>query len=291
MTRLLALMILMTACALSAGRVWAQDAPYCAAGEAVDWQPVLVSLSQQLGDTMGQPLECPHPAGDSDDIVQQTSTGLAVLRARTGAPTFTDGTTRWALIGADILSWTDAGLDPPLGQTGCAQQPVRGFGRVFQSQPEASQLLGCPTLGEVGERVVVQRFEHGWMLWQARRDTVPPTIHVLLDDAQSYLRFDDTYTPGVDPLSTSRTPPAGLIEPRGGFGKIWREVSLRAVRDRLGWATTAESSGDGAVETFQRGLMVFTPEPREIFVLAASTADRPAQVAQAWRAYVDTFTD
>ena len=109
--RLLASMILAAMSVLSGTlRVWAQDAPYCAAGEAVDWQPVLVPLSQQLGDTMGQPVECPHPAGDSDDIVQQSSSGLAIVRATTGAPTFTDGTTRWALVGSDVVSWTDAGL-------------------------------------------------------------------------------------------------------------------------------------------------------------------------------------
>jgi hypothetical protein len=278
-------------CALSAVSAWAQAAPYCAAGQAVDWQLVLVPLSQQLGDTMGQPLECPHPSGDSDDIVQQTSTGLAIVRANTGAPTFTDGSTRWALIGSEVVSWTDAGLDPPAAQTACARQPVRGFGLVFQTKPEASQLVGCPTLGEVAERVVVQRFEHGWMLWQARRDTAPPTIYVLFDDSLKYLRFDDTYVPGVEPLNTSGTPPAGLVQPTGGFGKIWREASAPSVRDRLGWATATESGGDGAVETFQHGLMVYTPDPREIFVLAASTADRPAQVAQVWRAYVDTFTD
>src|SRR5215472_9580444 len=105
--RLLASIFVSATCALSATWVWAQDAPYCAAGQALDWQPVLVSLSQRLGDTMGQPLECPHPSGDSDDIVQQTSTGLAIVRATTGAPTFTDGTTRWALIGSDVVSWTD----------------------------------------------------------------------------------------------------------------------------------------------------------------------------------------
>ena len=288
---LLASMMLVATCALSAARVWAQDAPYCAAGQAVDWQPVLVPLSQQLGDTMGQPLECPHPSGDSDDIVQQTSTGLAIVRAITGAPTFTDGTTRWALIGSELVSWTDAGLDPPSAPTACAQQPVRGFGLVFESQPEASQLLGCPTLGEVAGGVVVQRFEHGWMLWQERRDTVPATIYALFDDSQKYIRFDDTYNPGVDPASTSSTPPPGLVEPSGGFGKIWREADALSVRDRLGWATATESSGDGAVEIFQHGLMVYTPDPREIFVLVASTADRPTQVAQVWRAYVDTFTD
>ena len=282
-------MLLAATCAVQAA--WAQDAPYCAPGQALDWQPVLVPLSQQLGDTMGAPLECPHPSGDSDDIVQQTSTGLAIVRATSGAPTFTDGTTRWALIGSEVVSWTDTGLDPPSPQTVCAQQPVRGFGLVFQSQPEAPQLVGCPTLGEVAERVVVQRFEHGWMLWQERRDPVPPTVYVLFDDSQRYLRFDDTYMPGVDPLSTFSTPPSGLVEPTGGFGKIWREAGALAVRDRLGWATATETSGDGSIETFQHGLMVYTPDPREIFLLAASTADRPAQVAQVWRAYVDTFTD
>jgi hypothetical protein len=35
--------------------------------------------------------------------------------------------------------------------------------------------------------------------------------------------------------------------------------------------------------------MVFTPNPREVFVLAAMTADRPPQVLQVWRAYADTF--
>jgi hypothetical protein len=69
--RLFAATLLSATCALSATRVWAQDAPYCAAGQTLDWQPVLVSLSQRLGDTMGQPLECPHPSGDSDDIIQQ----------------------------------------------------------------------------------------------------------------------------------------------------------------------------------------------------------------------------
>ena len=139
--------------------------------------------------------------------------------------------------------------------------------------------MGCPTLGEITERVILQRFEHGWMLWQARRDTAPPTIYVLFDGSQKYLRFDDTYTPGVDPLGTSDTPPGGLVAPVGGFGKIWREAGALSVRDRLGWATMAESSGDGAVETFQHGLMVYTPNPREIFVLVQA---RPI-VPRRWR--------
>lgn len=272
-------------------QVGADAAPYCAPDQALDWQPVLVPLSQQLGDTMGQPVECPHPAGDSDDIVQQTTSGLAILRATTGAPTFTDGTTRWALVGSNLINWTGSSLDPPRGDLPCAQRPARGFGLIFETQSEAYQLLGCPTLGEVGLNVAVQRFEHGWMVWEDTRGATPPTIHTLFDDNQQYARFDDTYAPDTDPVGTSLTPPPGLLQPTRGFGKVWRQGTAGAVRNRLGWATTPERGGAGAVEAFQRGLMVFTPDPREIFVLAASTSDRPAQVLQAWRAYADTFSE
>jgi hypothetical protein len=37
--------------------------------------------------------------------------------------------------------------------------------------------------------------------------------------------------------------------------------------------------------------MLWTPDPREVFVLAATTNDRPPQVLQVWRAYADTYTD
>lgn len=173
----------------------------------------------------------------------------------------------------------------------CDQQPVRGFGLVFQSQPEAYQLLGCPTADELGLPVVVQRFERGWMLWVARHDTAPPTIYALFEDSQQYARFDDTYVAGKDPDSAGLTAPPGVFEPVRGFGKIWREASAAGVRDRLGWATAPESPGAGAVEAFQRGSMISGADPREIYVLAASTPDRPPQILQAWRAYADTFSD
>jgi len=79
------------------------------------------------------------------------------------------------------------------------------------------------------------------------------------------------------------------VQPSAGFGKVWREGTGVGVRDRLGWAVAPESTGAGAIESFQRGAMVFTPNPREVFVLAATTPDRPPQVLQVWRAYADTF--
>jgi len=38
-------MIVAATCALSTAQVWAQEAAYCAPGQALDWQPVLVPLA------------------------------------------------------------------------------------------------------------------------------------------------------------------------------------------------------------------------------------------------------
>lgn len=278
----------------AAGRAHADSAPFCDPDQAVEWFPAFGPLSDQLGDTMGDPVECPHPADASDDILQQTTTGLAELRAASGTPTFTNDTTRWALTTQGIVSWTGASLDPPRADLPCTRQPVRGFGLVFGTQPEAYDLLGCPRAwngAESGLEVAVQRFEHGWMLWQARRDYIPATIYTLFEDNQHYARFDDTYSPDADPVTGQFTPPQDLFQPSAGFGKVWREGTAAGVRQRLGWATGPQSAGPGAIESFDRGDMLFTPDPREVFVLAAVTADRPPQVLQIWRAYVDTFSD
>jgi len=273
------------------GAVQADPAPFCGDDQSPEWLDAFAPLSAQLGDTMGQPVECPHQATDSQDTLQQTSTGLAVLRATSGVPTFTDGTTRWALTSGGLVSWSGPSLDPPRRELPCSRQPVRGFGLIFGTQDDAYDLLGCPGAGETGLDVAVQRFEHGWMVWEGKHSYVPPTIYVLFEDDQHYARFDDTYSPSADPLSGPFVAPPGLLQPQAGFGKVWREGTAVGVRDRLGWATGAEADGQGSIEGFQHGHMLWTPNPREVFVLAATTNDRPPQVLQVWRAYVDTYTD
>jgi hypothetical protein len=159
---------------------------------------------------------------------------------------------------------------------------------VFGTQDEVYGLVGCPRSGESGLNTAVQRFEHGWMVWEARREATPASVYALFDDTRRYARFDDTFSPQVDPLTGPLTAPPGLQQPTAGFGKVWREASGVGVRQRLGWATVPAATGRGALQTFQRGHMVWTPNPREVFVLAASTADRPPQILQGWRAYADS---
>ena len=53
-------------------------------------------LHEQIGSIMGTPVEPEHP-GDDDDIVQRTSTGLAVWKDGSKQPTFTDGWRKWTI--------------------------------------------------------------------------------------------------------------------------------------------------------------------------------------------------
>jgi hypothetical protein len=84
-------------------------------------------------------------------------------------------------------------------------------------------------------------FEHGHMVW--RDDT--HEIYVLYDDG-SYETHEDTWREG-EAIDVEELPPQELVTPTRGFGKLW--ANQRNVRDRLGWATAAESGYTMWVET------------------------------------------
>ena len=200
----------------------------------------------------------------------------------------------------------EAGLFPPLAATPepppdatrtsnppCAAVPVRGFGVIWSEHPEAYDLLGCPfwPAQEQASEVAVQRFERGWMLWVQKPSQYPegPRIFVLFEDDQTMASFPDSWSAQTDPVSTGLTPPQGKLEPQRGFGKVWREGTGVKVRERLGWAVEPERGGVGAWQMFQRGRMVWTPDPRMVFVLAERTESY--QPLNVWRSYADTYQD
>ena len=86
---------------------------FCAPDESPGFTSGLMALSQQLGDTMGGPMECEHGNPDNGDTLQETTTGLAIYRASTNTPTFTDGFQHWALTPLGLVTWTGPGIDPP----------------------------------------------------------------------------------------------------------------------------------------------------------------------------------
>ncbi|MCB9452946.1 MAG: hypothetical protein H6672_16010 [Anaerolineaceae bacterium] len=166
--------------------------------------------------------------------------------------------------------------------TSCAFLPPGGFGLIFTTDPTLIQQIGCP-LGSppvtASLASAAQSYERGFMVWVAGS---PGTIYTLFGTG-AYQQFPDTYTDGVDPASGGESPPAGLIEPVRGFGKVWR--TYPNVRDGLGWATNAEAGAQSTVQQFERGWMMALPQRGEILILTSDSSG----VSGSWRAVPGGF--
>jgi hypothetical protein len=87
--------------------------PYCAPGQAPAFALGLSGLKQRLGETMGAPLECEHPASGNGDTIQQTTTGLAAYASATNTVSFTDGWRHWAIAPSGFVQWEGVASSPP----------------------------------------------------------------------------------------------------------------------------------------------------------------------------------
>lgn len=90
-------------------------APNCSPGQVPAFTDQLLALKQQLGDTMGTPVECAHASASVSDSIQQTSTGLAEYNQLTNTASFTDGWRHWAITPRGFLTWEGAQSEPPAG--------------------------------------------------------------------------------------------------------------------------------------------------------------------------------
>lgn len=134
----------------------------------------------------------------------------------------------------------------------CTVMPVLGFGDAWNKNASVRNCLGCPTQPESGVWMGEQTFQNGTMFWRDDTDT----IYVLYKDG-TWQEFADTWHAGEPEVDTSMATPSGLIQPKRGFGKVWRNNST--VRSRLGWATIVERGFNGSIQPFDRGLMLWSP--------------------------------
>ena len=95
------------------GAAAAQIAPYCQPGQPPQFVFGFAALRQLVGATMGDPIECEHANPTNGDPLQKTTTGLAVYRTSTNAPTFTDGFTHWALTPDGVVTWLGDSVELP----------------------------------------------------------------------------------------------------------------------------------------------------------------------------------
>jgi hypothetical protein len=106
----------------------------------------------------------------------------------------------------------------------------------FTPEPQA-----CPTQAPIAATATEQPFENGRMIWleevRAEEPLLERVIFVFYNDGR-FDRFDDTWTEDQPESDPALVPPAGLIQPIRGFGKVWRENAR--VRERLGWGLAPE---------------------------------------------------
>lgn len=168
--------------------------------------------------------------------------------------------------------FTDTPVPPrptlnPATAKACANnlQP-NGFTTLYQKDKALQTALGCPQSTPVSISGATLRFDNGTMIWaSALADQPRKSIYALFSNG-SYLRFDDNWVEGVDPVDPGEVAPAGKKAPIRGFGKVWKNNPT--ARNGLGWATGDESGTGAQIQRFERGEMIYVAALNQIYIFA-----------------------
>ncbi|MBN1428654.1 MAG: hypothetical protein JXB07_09720 [Anaerolineae bacterium] len=106
----------------------------------------------------------------------------------------------------------------------------------------------CPEDEVMTSQAAYQSFENGFMMWIAFQNR----IYAFWESAPGSLSRGtstggkDQWVSSMPETDPSIVPPAGLYQPKRGFGLAWRNWTTQygedAIRDTLGWATAPEFS-------------------------------------------------
>ncbi len=125
--------------------------------------------------------------------------------------------------------------------------------RLYANNSQVRDLLGQSYPGSRTVTLLEQSFQGGLAIW--RSDT--RQIYVLQRDGQTWSVHSDTWRPGERVAADATPPPPGAMVPAGGFGTVWR--STPEIKSRLGWAVYEPRGSGGSIQTYERGLIVWTP--------------------------------
>jgi serine/threonine-protein kinase len=136
---------------------------------------------------------------------------------------------------------------------------VRGFGKIWLTTRALRDKIGCPEALEMGiPEAVVQHFQGGAMVWRADMKLIYVFINGSTDRSGTWLQFQDTWQDTDAPIRAVNTPPAGLVEPVRGFGKLWNTNGY--VHQSLGWGVDEEVKVTGAWQQFEHGDAIWTSD-------------------------------
>jgi len=124
--------------------------------------------------------------------------------------------------------------------------------RLYGTNQQVHQMLGAASPGSRTVTLLEQSFQGGLAIW--RSDT--REIYVLSRDGNTWSAHPDTWRPG-DSITVDSAPPPGALVPTGGFGTVWRNTP--EIKNRLGWAVYEPRGSGGSIQSFEHGLIVWTP--------------------------------
>ena len=110
--------------------------------------------------------------------------------------------------------------------------------------------LGCPLGPAASIQMARERFQNGQMIWRQDRQW----IYVLYSDGR-WEGYPDRWVDGDPADDPSLTPPAGLLQPVRGFGKVWRE-NLGGSKAALGWALEKEQGNAYPAQDWDHGTVL-----------------------------------
>jgi len=127
-------------------------------------------------------------------------------------------------------------------------------GETIGVAEKASKPLGCAVGPALGLPSPTQPFQSGRMFY-ARGIYVLQFAAAGAPTGGTWAGVRDAFR-DPEPDAMGLTPPSdGLVEPRRGFGKTWREL-YAGPDGPLGWATEDEHSEGGTWQQFENGLVV-----------------------------------
>ncbi|MGE3272194.1 MAG: zf-HC2 domain-containing protein [Chloroflexota bacterium] len=124
--------------------------------------------------------------------------------------------------------------------------------RLYAANRQVRDLLGEASPGSRTATLLEQSFQGGLAI----RLSDTREIYVLQRQGNTWSVHEDTWRPGEN-ISVDSAPPPGAMVPVAGFGSIWR--STPEIKTRLGWAVYEPRGSGGSIQTFEHGMIVWTP--------------------------------
>jgi hypothetical protein len=128
----------------------------------------------------------------------------------------------------------------------------RSIARLYRGSRSLQAELGAPALGSRTVTLIEQSFQGGLAVW--RSDT--REVYILNRADGRWAAYPDSWRPGSVP-SMGMMPPPGAMAPVGGFAYLWQ--TRPDIRARLGWAVYEQRGSGGAIQSFDHGVVIWSP--------------------------------